>query len=227
MVLPALFESTQKTAEVAGLQKFYSEMNQALMKLANDYGCRGDLSCTGIFSSGDATPAGDAIANYFNVATNCREVGGNCFASSYNSNYDGSGSTFTINNGFGVYNFITADGMSVEIMSWGNNCTTDFSINQDGSLMICGFMGVDVNGPKGPNRAGRDYFEFYITKTGIYPMGLYVNGLTIGGGTGGGWSGASFYWNGAYGGCKPGSHNGTQGWQCAGRIIDQGWVMNC
>ena len=40
-VIPALYESTQKTAEVAGLQKFDSEMNQAIMKLANDYGCRG------------------------------------------------------------------------------------------------------------------------------------------------------------------------------------------
>ena len=49
VVLPALYESTQKTAEVTALQKFYSEMNQALMKLANDYGCRGDLSCTGLF----------------------------------------------------------------------------------------------------------------------------------------------------------------------------------
>ena len=94
VVIPPLVESTQKTAEVAALQKFDSEMNQALMKLANDYGCRGDLSCTGLFSTGDSSVAGNAIANYFNVSTICgRDSTSNCFGSSYNYNYDGTGGT--------------------------------------------------------------------------------------------------------------------------------------
>ena len=100
--------------------------------------------------------------------------------------------------------------MSVGISSLGNSAM-DESINQDGSLMVYGFMTVDINGAKGPNRYGRDVFEFFITKTGIYPRGLFAK---------------NEYWNDpTYGGCRPSSPYGTAGAQCAGRIIDQGWMM--
>ena len=106
--------------------------------------------------------------------------------------------------------------MSVLIDSVGGNCPIDISIKQDGSLMWCGDVYVDVNGANGPNRFGRDLFAFYITKTGIYPYGLHEGRPFTGFG----------YWNDpTWGGCNPGSHKGTEGYQCAGRIIDQGWMM--
>jgi len=36
---------------------------------------------------------------------------------------------------------------------------------------VCGDVEVDVNGLKGPNVFGKDFFRFYITKYGIIPKG--------------------------------------------------------
>jgi len=37
---------------------------------------------------------------------------------------------------------------------------------------VCLIINVDVNGLKGPNRRGRDTFNFHLTKNGIIPAGL-------------------------------------------------------
>ena len=130
---------------------------------------------------------------------------------------------------FGMYTFTTIDGMSVAIYSGTTGCDGDISTNKDGSLMGCGEVFVDVNGANGPNRAGRDFFQFFILKTGqLYPMGLYARFCSYFSGTNiflsGNPPGHNFYWNGSSNpGCKTGN---TAGWECAGRIIDQGWVMD-
>lgn len=36
---------------------------------------------------------------------------------------------------------------------------------------ICGGLHVDINGSKGPNTFGKDFFLFYVTKYGIIPAG--------------------------------------------------------
>lgn len=38
-------------------------------------------------------------------------------------------------------------------------------------LNLCGAIGVDINGFKGPNQDGHDFFQFYITKYGLVPVG--------------------------------------------------------
>lgn len=36
---------------------------------------------------------------------------------------------------------------------------------------VCGQISIDINGAKAPNVIGRDFFTFWITKTGVFPIG--------------------------------------------------------
>ena len=74
---------------------------------------------------------------------------------------------------------------------------------------------IDVNGKKGPNRYGRDLFSFYVDERGlVHPVGS----STI-------W-GKSYAWNGSEPRDVSECHADSYGVGCAGRIIDQGWVMD-
>ncbi len=61
-----------------------------------------------------------------------------------------------------------ADGTSVAFFTWGNKGCNYTSNNLKN---VCGQFYVDVNGDKGPNQQGIDYFSFYITETDVVPEG--------------------------------------------------------
>jgi len=63
---------------------------------------------------------------------------------------------------------ILNDGSIIWVYSFRTNCT---SYSVDGKNNTCGLIKIDVNGAKGPNKWGRDFFQFYITTTRIYPHG--------------------------------------------------------
>ncbi len=52
---------------------------------------------------------------------------------------------------------------------------------------MCGQIKIDVNGAKGPNVMGKDYFIFYVLATGIVPVDfskdMWFNMCTDSGGT--------------------------------------------
>jgi len=216
MTIPSLLFDFQKQQWVTQLQKSYTMFNQALIQLANDYGCPGDLACTDLFAS--TTPletTGDAISSYFKIAKNCSTTASlGCFSNSVGPNYDGSGTrSTTYDSATGQYRFITADGVSFRISSFGTNCaTTSYGVNS--LSLVCGYMYIDVNGLNKPNNKGRDIFFFYISN-GKGPL-LYPNAgkdMIVGG--------TSYYW-------KDNNYCSTTnpiGAYCTARIIDESWQM--
>ncbi|MFA6990374.1 MAG: hypothetical protein WC197_09915, partial [Candidatus Gastranaerophilaceae bacterium] len=79
---------------------------------------------------------------------------------------------------YGVPTLLTNDGMSYIIILYSKYCNYDASYPLETMSSplynFCGEFLVDVNGPnKGPSIVGRDLFDFYITKKGIYPRGAY------------------------------------------------------
>ncbi|MFA7659178.1 MAG: prepilin-type N-terminal cleavage/methylation domain-containing protein [Candidatus Gastranaerophilaceae bacterium] len=207
LMIPGVIAESQKAGYVAGARKAYSLWNQALIQMAADGGCIGDLSC--FFDSADTKTMGDKIAAYFNVAKNCDTTTTGCFSDTIALNFDGS-STVSGKDG-GSYRFITADGMSVRLVSPYSGCS-----GSAGSLTkICMYyVYIDINGLKKPNAFGRDIFFFMIDNTNgpaLYP-----------------WGGAKYapWKTNKY--CDYGYNNGTnkQGMYCIGRIIDEGWQMN-
>jgi len=205
--IPTLVANTQKQIYVTSLQKAYSNWNQALVQMAADGGCIGDLSC--FFDSNDLKTMGDKIAKYFKVVKNCDTTTTGCFPNTIARSFDGS-DTASGYDGSNYYRFITADGMAVRFYTPSLGCSAT-----SGSLTkVCiTWVNIDVNGFKKPNALGRDIFQFVIDNTSgpaLYPTG-----------------GAKYaYWK--TGLCNYGYNGGTdkEGYYCTGRIIDEGWQMN-
>ncbi|MFA7658027.1 MAG: DUF6613 domain-containing protein [Candidatus Gastranaerophilaceae bacterium] len=204
--IPTLVADTQKQIYVASLKKDYSNWNQALIQMAADSGCIGDLSC--FFDSADLKTMGDKIVKYFKVIKNCDTTTKGCYPNIVAYNFDGS----SIGSGYDnldTYRFITADGMSVQIGSADLGCGGfDYPLTR-----LCMYLYVDVNGLKKPNTMGRDIFLFKIAAD--KGIALYPNGGI-----------KSSYWK-SYNVCDYGYNGGTdkRGIYCAGRIMDDGWQM--
>lgn len=220
LTLPTLINNYQKTEYVTALKKFYASTNQALVQMATDYGCTGDLYCTGIFGPSNSNEdVGNIIAKYFKIAKNCYTTATDCWPDITNKNFDGSGNTINMNSDVGShydqwYKFLTVDNMSVMIGSYGG-CNSNPSQSRLGNgpmTRLCAVLHVDINGYKGPNRWGRDTFQFFITNGNgplLYPEGGPDDNY------------ASGYYN----------LSGHCDWQhigdvCAARIINEGWQMS-
>lgn len=224
MTIPTLMNNVQKQQYVIGFQKVYVTFNQVLKQIANDYGCTGDLKCTGLFSASTTQQQfGDAIVKYFKVSRNCQVAAGECFSTSVCNKYDGSEARYDANV-IADYRFITLDGIAYRIVSYQTDCALNASIGTTGNLtQLCGIVLADINGPQnGPNNFGRDLFTFYITN-GNGPM-LYPRG--------GRDCQSALTWTSAWSGCGSsdtgyGSGYGyNYGAGCGGRIMEEGWKMN-
>lgn len=225
LTIPTLVNNYQKQEYLTGLKKAYTEWNQALVKIASDMGCAGDLACTGLFASSgtSSTSLGDALVGYFNVVKNCGIAADQgCWATSTNAYIDGSSATnYTYDSLTTDYKFVTSDGMSFTVVNLSNDCDTPtYSSGQTGNMtQTCAVVRMDVNGQKSPNMVGRDTFVFFITNgkgTLLYPRG----------GADDKYQGTVRWWrdnSGALVGCYPGY---KWGYFCGGRIIEEGWQMN-
>ena len=213
-VIPPLIQNTQKVGYVSALQKADGEITQALMQLSSDYGCRGDLSCTGIFD-GNGSDVMNAMKPYFNIAKDCTATGATgCFNGTYNF-LNQSPPPLSQSSG-GV---LLADGISFVIWTTTQNCTDNEGSNQ--LSKVCGWIVVDINGPKPPNVFGRDMFNFLLTNNGeLYPQyGSLTSMCTQ----------LNQCWNSGNFLCVlPKTYNPAEmvGASCAARIMAEGWMMN-
>lgn len=221
LTIPVIVNNIQKQTYIAQLQKTYTTFNQALVQIAADAGCTGDLACTGIFDSGaTAATVGSAIVKYFKVSKDCgltQNLG--CMSDNVNANFDGTGAFSSRDSGtWPYYRFITNDGTSIDIVFDGSclSCSQNKSSGVTGNLtQTCTWVYFDINGPtKGPNYMGRDIFEFWISN-GKGPL-LYPQGGKDDANSG--------WWKSGGGGC--GGNGNKAGFMCAARIIEEGWQMN-
>lgn len=221
LTIPTIMSKVDKQTNLVSLKKAYSVMTQALIQLANDSGCAGDLKCAHIFDDTEQN-MGDAIAKYFKVLKNCGDytttgITG-CLSDETAGSYDGANRTALLDEV--GYRFITVDGISYALWSTGTNCVDNISRSGSNNVPMaefCGYAYIDVNGPvKGPNNMGIDVFEFYITNgkgPGLYPAG-------------GSDDDENNPWKDDDGnpvGCFDGNPDGLY---CPGRIIEEGWQIN-
>lgn len=211
ITIPTLMNNYNNEQYVTKLKKAYTEFSQAIIQLSNDYGCSGDIACTGLFPSiADYNVFGDAVSSYFKGVKNCRSTTKQgCMSSLVSTQTDGSLTRSSMDAGPGMYRFVTADGVSFSMQSYADtnaNCN-----DKTGNFKHhCADLFIDVNGLQGPNNYGRDIYEFAIVNDNgpaLYPYG----GKKLAD------------WQ-AFEGCDPPSH--TPGVYCAGRIMQEGWKMN-
>lgn len=221
--IPVLASWYQKQQYANGLKKAYTIFNEALEQVSLSKGCANDLKCTNLFAEGTTNKTfGDELVKYLKIKKNCSDIPGiGCFAKYTNQNYDGSSSKVYELDQWDGYRFITNDGMSFYIWNYAEDCSEDYSTGKTGNLkQVCGEIYVDINGPKkGPNYMGIDTFNLWISNGNgaiLYPMGASDDG----------WGNEDWRWknpdNNVILHCYPGDKTG---WPCAGRIIEEGWMM--
>ncbi|MFA6988775.1 MAG: type II secretion system protein [Candidatus Gastranaerophilaceae bacterium] len=178
MTIPSLMNSTNKMENVVALKKAYSTLSQAYLMVTADNG--GDITSA---LSGVATY--DDFANIFiqklNVAKNCGTASAKatgCFPNVTFKNLNGTDAALNLATTNSSSTILTNDGMSYYFQVWDTSCNTDIS-NPTGTTSspffnTCGEIWVDINGPnKGPFVMGRDLFQLFLTKKGLYPVGAY------------------------------------------------------
>ena len=145
MTVPSLMQNHQRKTYVTQLHKFYNELSQALTQYQTDNNAV-NLKEAG-FNSQDAV--NNFIKKYFKVVAECDKSGSPCFAETYKKM---NGLELVLTHGAnGLYTL--ASGQSVRITYASGEYTNTASII------------IDVNGQKGPNIQGRDFFEIFIYDT--------------------------------------------------------------
>lgn len=156
MTMPSLIQNYQEKATVTKLKKCYSLVSQAYVSILNDEGGSDTLQ------AGDDLEMMEKFGKYLKYQKTCGRNKG-CFPNV-------------------TYKSVTGNGYS----KWEDD-TTDRSraILTDGTLIMFNKSAmrvgegnylyaqiyVDINGFKGPNQLGRDFFYFYINPEKIVPGG--------------------------------------------------------
>ncbi len=153
MTVPSLMQNYQRQSYVTQLHKVYNELSQVLVRYQND------KNAVNLLEAGLTSTAAiqNMLTSYTKVIATCDTVTSPCFATSYKYQTGaavGEGS-YTAN----VKGYVLASGAAIRPVY---SATT---------TKLANFM-IDINGPKGPNIAGRDLFFIYLYKNGLLDDGM-------------------------------------------------------
>ena len=164
MTIPTLINKTNKQEYVSKLKKAYSTLAQVTNRIIAEEGKpRADIG-------GWATDSENIYQLYKKYLTNAKDClnGQGCFANEtykfLNGNNFGNLDTW---NQASFRKLILSDGTSLLIDRTNTSCTE----NWDNQSNDCAQFWVDINGAKGPNTAGIDWFSFVLKENGLYPRG--------------------------------------------------------
>ncbi len=183
LTIPSLVAKHQEKQTVAQLKKFYSVMNNAMLRAIEE---NGEVSNWGLSTSilddteaedGDIDESSqgrdkfiDIITKYLNTTSICKYSDNKCEIW-YGKNLKG-----LVN---------SSDNLSNRIILNDGTIITNIHISHpkcdyvDGNNVLqktyCGPLKVDLNGKNPPNIQGRDIFDFMISAKGIYPGGSQLD----------------------------------------------------
>lgn len=139
-----------KQEYITAYRKMHSTINQVYNKIKFDNG--GDI--TGVFTSSDQ--AMEVFSQYVVDAKFCKQNDGNCFPKKWYN-----GSTLLSENESNFSSLVLNDGSMMLFLFGNSECTSDINselVENKGCFRIR----TDINGNRGPNRVGRDIYDFYV-----------------------------------------------------------------
>ena len=152
---------------VERLKQTYSIFSQAYILAIKDNGAIEDWDLGNKDSQAGAKKLYNILKPYLNKAKEC-ETDSGCFYSGTYKSLFGTQYAWQPSTHSRYSRGVLANGVAFGLWSGGSGCITDSSIFGSGKFSrVCGAIHVDINGDKGPNRAGVDYFNFLISKDGI------------------------------------------------------------
>lgn len=156
MTMPSLIQNYQEKATVTKLKKCYSLVSQAYVSILNDEGGSDTLQ------AGDDLEMMEKFGKYLKYQKTCGRNKG-CFPNVTYKSVTG--------NGYNKWEDDTTD-RSRAILTDGTLIMFNKSAMRvgEGNYLYAQIY-VDINGFKGPNQLGRDFFYFYISPEKIVPAG--------------------------------------------------------
>lgn len=156
MTMPSLIQNYQEKATVTKLKKCYSLVSQAYVSILNDEGGSDTLQ------AGDDLEMMEKFGKYLKYQKTCGRNKG-CFPNVTYKSVTG--------NGYNKWEDDTTD-RSRAILTDGTLIMFNKSAmwRNEGNYLYAQIY-VDINGFKGPNQLGRDFFYFYINPEKIVPAG--------------------------------------------------------
>lgn len=157
MTMPSLIQNYQEKATVTKLKKCYSLVSQAYVSILNDEGGSDTLQ------TGDDLEMMEKFGKYLKYQKTCGRNKG-CFPNVTYKSVTGNGYSKWEDDTTDRSRAILTDGTLImfnKSAMWGGN---------EGNYLYAQIY-VDINGFKGPNQLGRDFFYFYINPEKIVPAG--------------------------------------------------------
>ena len=157
MTMPSLIQNYQEKATVTKLKKCYSLVSQAYVSILNDEGGSDTLQ------AGDDLEMMEKFGKYLKYQKTCGRNKG-CFPNVTYKSVTGNGYSKWEDDTTDRSRAILTDGTLImfnKSAMWGRN---------EGNYLYAQIY-VDINGFKGPNQLGRDFFYFYINPEKIVPAG--------------------------------------------------------
>jgi len=169
IVIPTVIQNTQQAEYKTSFQKIYASFSQASLNIITAN------AGTMVGAYGNSDDLFNLYANQMSFVKTCPEN------TSPNVCFNGSSSLwYTLQGTAGWTSFTGAssgaqgilnNGMTVMIKDDTASACNSAAYTRNGSNLECGYIYIDVNGLKPPNRVGVDMFGFYITPYGTIPFG--------------------------------------------------------
>lgn len=170
MTIPTLISKYQEKVTISKLKKVYSILQTAYTAAEAEYDKPRYWTETTDETQENNIAAWNILSQYITNKKDCGTRRSNCFATQYFT-LKGEGITNSGSyNGTPFNKILLPDGISIfGYINW-----LRFPSTLNGYWPV-GTIHVDLNGSKGPNVAGKDYFTFYLTtERGIVPCGAQV-----------------------------------------------------
>ena len=169
LTIPNLNQSTGDREKVTKLKKVYANLTDAFGRATAVYGPIDEWFINTDYSSYNQRLA-DRMTEFMKISKSCGTDGSGCFPDDDYKRLDDDTNESPINwNEEPMY--LLADGTAIDFYIFNENCR-----NSSGQLQneLCCMLYVDIDGVKGSNTLGKDYFSFYVAKSGIYPDGAQI-----------------------------------------------------
>lgn len=162
LTIPGIIQNTQNKQTVTQLKKVYSELSQATTLLIAD----NDGGLAGLFADNNGFK--NLYKSKLNAIKDCNDgqSQGNCWVKINDWYYLNNTPISSWDNASLILN----DGTFLFFGGISTTCASDNGGRLTG-ITQCGWVFVDLNGFKSPNKIGRDIFIFHILNNGVIPFG--------------------------------------------------------
>ncbi len=170
LTIPNLNQSTGDREKVAKVKKIYANLTDAFGRATAVYGPIDEWFINLPEGVTAHRRFADRMTEFMKISKNCG-TGSGCFADGVYHQLDGGGDE-SPNTWTNEPKVLLADGTALDFYISSDDCSDEWGATSDSpAAKSCGLIYVDIDGSKGPNIMGKDYFDFYVTSTGIYPKG--------------------------------------------------------